>query len=349
MRVPIGILDVCGENMNRTEISRKKRNVSIVETTSDIFFRNTPKRQFDNDEKHIPPVNVDVGEPQSGSDLNQLTTEESLRFLRIVAKTLQIKCHYDLFLLMQGEVQFFIPHPIMISAWGDFSKWNLTVDVISAIPRVRTGQLNGCTIDNHCSINNLIKNLHARWVALEQQPLLVSNDRNKYLICPMSNCALNAALQSMGSALVHGIHDQRDRTDSLYVALSPSSNVNRYGQDRFPFLMDTLISLIDAAFRRVAGLKFAHTATDGDSLRDYAGLSVREMDIMGIVSEGRTNLEIAEILNISAFTVKNHVQRILRKLGATNRTEAVAKQYQRNQRVQRMNGSGDNVPEGHLP
>jgi len=40
---------------------------------------------------------------------------------------------------------------------------------------------------------------------------------------------------------------------------------------------------------------------------------------------GKTNLEIAAALDISPFTVKNHVQRIFRKIGVTNRTQAAAR------------------------
>lgn len=54
-------------------------------------------------------------------------------------------------------------------------------------------------------------------------------------------------------------------------------------------------------------------------------LSQREMQIFWWMALGKTNDEIATILNISMYTVKNHIQRILDKLGAENRTQAVAK------------------------
>jgi DNA-binding CsgD family transcriptional regulator len=57
-------------------------------------------------------------------------------------------------------------------------------------------------------------------------------------------------------------------------------------------------------------------------------LSVREKEIIAWVAEGRTNIQIAGILSISPFTVKNHVQRIIRKLGASNRTEAAVRYRQ---------------------
>ena len=46
---------------------------------------------------------------------------------------------------------------------------------------------------------------------------------------------------------------------------------------------------------------------------------------MDWVRLGKTNLEIGMILDISAFTVKNHMQRIFKKLDVLNRAQAVAK------------------------
>jgi DNA-binding NarL/FixJ family response regulator len=44
-----------------------------------------------------------------------------------------------------------------------------------------------------------------------------------------------------------------------------------------------------------------------------------------MIAEGATNTEIAERLVIAPSTVESHVKRILRKLGARNRTEAAAR------------------------
>ena len=59
--------------------------------------------------------------------------------------------------------------------------------------------------------------------------------------------------------------------------------------------------------------------------RVHGSLTRREGEILKWAFIGKTNAEIGMILNISEFTVKNHVQNILRKLGASNRTHAVAK------------------------
>ena len=53
-------------------------------------------------------------------------------------------------------------------------------------------------------------------------------------------------------------------------------------------------------------------------------LSVRELEVLALLSDGLANKTIAQRIFISENTVKYHVRNILQKLGAQNRTEAVA-------------------------
>ncbi|MEM6284354.1 MAG: response regulator transcription factor [Chloroflexota bacterium] len=54
----------------------------------------------------------------------------------------------------------------------------------------------------------------------------------------------------------------------------------------------------------------------------YTPLSPREMQILTFVTHGKSNKEIAQGLNISQQTVKNHMTSILRKLNVEDRTQA---------------------------
>ena len=53
-------------------------------------------------------------------------------------------------------------------------------------------------------------------------------------------------------------------------------------------------------------------------------LSPRQQEVLKWIIEGKTNWEISVILNLSERTVKFHVQQLMRKLGATNRSHLVA-------------------------
>ncbi|HEX6328316.1 MAG TPA: AAA family ATPase [Jiangellaceae bacterium] len=52
-------------------------------------------------------------------------------------------------------------------------------------------------------------------------------------------------------------------------------------------------------------------------------LTGREVEVLALLADGRTNKQIAEILFITAKTASVHVSRIIAKMGASNRTEAV--------------------------
>jgi DNA-binding NarL/FixJ family response regulator len=53
------------------------------------------------------------------------------------------------------------------------------------------------------------------------------------------------------------------------------------------------------------------------------GLSRREQQLVGLIRLGLSNKEIGNRLNLSEQTVKNHIHRILRKVGANHRLEIV--------------------------
>lgn len=56
----------------------------------------------------------------------------------------------------------------------------------------------------------------------------------------------------------------------------------------------------------------------------FAELTQQEMHVLQLVSEGRTNRQIAEILYLGEGTVRNYVSSILSKLNVRNRAEAAA-------------------------
>jgi len=64
----------------------------------------------------------------------------------------------------------------------------------------------------------------------------------------------------------------------------------------------------------------------------FAELTQQEMHVLQLVSEGRTNRQIAEMLYLGEGTVRNYVSSILSKLGVRNRAEAAAYAVEHNLR-----------------
>jgi DNA-binding NarL/FixJ family response regulator len=90
----------------------------------------------------------------------------------------------------------------------------------------------------------------------------------------------------------------------------------------------SLDQLIQAIKSTAAGL----TVFDSDLIPSRAGedsliepLTMRETEVLDLLSDGLGNKEIALRLNISEHTIKFHIRSILGKLGASSRTEAVSR------------------------
>ncbi len=59
------------------------------------------------------------------------------------------------------------------------------------------------------------------------------------------------------------------------------------------------------------------------AVKQQLGLTRREQQLVGLISRGLTNKEIAVELGLSEQTVKNHIHRMLRKVGVSDRLAAV--------------------------
>lgn len=247
----------------------------------------------------------------------QLTSDESARFVRIVSECARIRRHYDIYCWLSSEVQHFLPHDILLTAWGDFSGWDLKLDLASGLPGMRTAQL------AHCRVEGLIRQAYGRWIDAGRKALLLK-PADTEAVQHACLCPIHAGLRRMRGMLVHGVHDKRSGQDTLFIALTAGSFTRGRSVQRFLAFVDPLVAQIDAAFRKVPAfvLDARRSAGEGPQVLD---LSVRELEVLESMCRGRTNLEIAAALDISPFTVKNHVQRIFRKIGVTNRTQAAAR------------------------
>ncbi len=89
---------------------------------------------------------------------------------------------------------------------------------------------------------------------------------------------------------------------------------------------DELLAAIRAVYHGQTWLARAVAArlVAGVSAGAPEPLTPRELEVLALMGKGASNNEIAAALDITPRTTKVHVQNILGKLGATNRTEAVS-------------------------
>lgn len=65
------------------------------------------------------------------------------------------------------------------------------------------------------------------------------------------------------------------------------------------------------------------------SRKSFEELTQREIQILNLLAKGLANKEIADVLSITEYTVKDHLKNILAKLRVADRTEAVTTAIQR--------------------
>lgn len=268
---------------------------------------------------------------QKHNFLSLLTISELGAFLKVVNDSLLVRRHADLFNWLHEEVQLFVPHDILIAAWGDFSLGLVHLDIVSYLPGARTTE-----VDKQ-EIMPFAINMYGMWLGSGRESCSLNlQDGGEDFRMLTSSTEFGKSVKMMRTAIVQGIKDERGRQDCLYIALHSSRNVEL----RAVRAMEYLLPNLDAALRRVEHLPdqyLSNGAWHGEPLADGSAiatdlaeevvehdLTLREQEIMHWVSLGKTNSEIGCILNISAFTVKNHLQRIFRKLDVLNRAQAVS-------------------------
>jgi DNA-binding NarL/FixJ family response regulator len=126
--------------------------------------------------------------------------------------------------------------------------------------------------------------------------------------------------EAVRAAVIAPEHDDDEADEALaagaYVYIAESSHPDdlraaiRQGFQTSVFLGSTDASGVPRVIRQSPAKTEAH------------GLTKREQEILRLVSEGKSNGEVARKLWVTEQTVKFHLSNIYRKLGVTNRTEA---------------------------
>jgi transcriptional regulator EpsA len=225
--------------------------------------------------------------------------------------SLRITTRAQFFTWTQGLLLNLIRHRVLLCALRKGRDPAFTVDSFSTV--VANAGSFGDVLTREAS---LVSKLADHWVQRQFAPF----------VCAMESLGETAAatglreLAKAGAAelLVHGTHDADGEVTSLTVFACQAATAGA----REIYLAQLLNPSLHAAWVRAQARR---AATDPRSSATGSILTERERGILRWVYLGKSNGEIGAILGISALTVKNHVQKILRKLNVVNRAQAVGR------------------------
>lgn len=274
-----------------------------------------PRGRFPQDSLPTEEPRQDSPTPQaaneSGGTAARLNDSEREALLLNIDLSLRVYTRAQLFSWVQGALQSLIPHEVLVCGLQESRQGSMRVDCFSTAP-VDTARFGEVFQQDVSLVPHLIK----LWEDNRCQAVTCETDRGPFAA---GSLARELARLGVSPVLAHGTHDATGNMTSLFVFASRPGALSSKQQ----YLADLIVPYLHAAWVRSqvtwpldrAGVKPAKTGL----------LTPREQQILQWIYHGKSNIEIGMILDISPLTVKNHVQKILRKLNVVNRTQAIGK------------------------
>jgi transcriptional regulator EpsA len=226
--------------------------------------------------------------------------------------SLRVRARHQFFSWTQGALQSLIEHDLLMCALRNGAPALLHVDSFSTLP-VEPTHFNELFRQDVSLVPYIIKTWEENCC---QVAICDAGDTS-----PFANSAFARELRRMGAdrIVAHGTHDAAGQLTSLFMFACRPGAVGA----RQAYLVELLVPSLHLAWMRSQVNWQARTA--GAKPAAAGLLTVRELEILEWIYRGKSNIEIGMILKISPLTVKNHVQKILRRLDVLNRTQAVGK------------------------
>lgn len=266
------------------------------------------------------------------TDSLALSSQQAEAIVRVIEAAPQVLRRYQFFVWTQNHLQTLLPHQLAVC--GVYQRQRREV-VFEAFHNVSLPAAVLSLFTDGGSA--LMRQLSHAWIDGRGRPRLLqlsglladSGQTERDLLC-------HSGIEHL---FVHGVARPQRPADleSLFVFAAPAVGAaNRLPQQQLRHLELLLPHLHSTWLRVQTTERELHTPHTRPSPPVQAQAAVRssitdrERQILSWVREGKSNHEIGEVLGISPLTVKNHVQKILRKLGASNRAQAVAQAMSQN-------------------
>jgi len=250
-----------------------------------------------------------------------LSPQGAESMVRVIEASPRVRRRYQFFVWTQNQLQVLVPHDLIICGAYLRSSKEVLYEAFHSVP-LPPAVLSLLTD----SRSSLMRWIAQRWIDGQGDALVL--DLTQLPGDPTLNGRNLLAASNLTQVLVHGVSrpQRAAEIESLFIFASLRRACSPEHQTHLDLLLPHLHSTylrVQSTERQLGGV-LSSTAIPRAPIAPGGAITVREKQILGWVREGKSNHEIGEVLGISALTVKNHVQKILRKLGAANRAQAVS-------------------------
>jgi transcriptional regulator EpsA len=238
---------------------------------------------------------------------NELSDEECGHLARILLASRRVTLRHHFFSWVHGPVQSLIPHEILLCGVADESGY-LLHERFTACRYFKDDHFHRVIHPG----DGLINQLSQEWQTLSEPRLIPAlHDEAGGWHARLTDLELK-------NVAFHGMSWINGRIKGY----ASFSRVRVPFDSRLALYLDILMPHLLVTLARVLANE-ARTRTD--SKRPAGLITVREVEVLTWVRDGKTNDEIAEILGLSMLTVKNHLRHAMKKLVVRTRGQAVAK------------------------
>ncbi len=244
------------------------------------------------------------------NDIGMMDAMAMERMLLVIEGSLKVSRRFQFFLWSQGALQGVLPHDILLCVFGDFVNSRFKYDVFARTevhPQV-IGKLTD-------PVDGLLHRIIRNWLGAQRTPCFYTVVSETPGEDPVIT---DLRKLGCGHVMAHGAREIHGHEGSFFVFLQ----MPKAPQAGHAYLLDLVMPHLHMALYRMLPNESTGSSVE-ISLESV--LSGREIEVLRLVREGKTNQQIGHVLNISQFTVKNHMQKIMRKLKVGNRAQAVAK------------------------
>ncbi len=256
-------------------------------------------------------------------EADEVDHKSSEALLRIIESSVEVRRRYQFFVWCQAKLARLIPHQIVVCGVYQRSAKDLVFEVFNTVPVAPhvLSQLAECR-------SSLMQQVVGVWLERQGRSAIVDLSKVGGEVAGAERDRLAGI--GVVDMLVHGVSrpDRPAELESLFLFSSTDSRVSAAQQGwldmLIPYLHSTYLR-IHATERDMSGNRIPRRPAPPPRSPARSLITDREKQILGWVREGKSNQQIGGGVAISPLTVKNHLQKILRKLEAANRAQAVAK------------------------